>query len=267
MPTVDEVLRQSGFSDDEISRLDHRAITGFGNILTESLNAQERAETERLANAQFYEDKIVPALAGWELEKQQLEGEKARMQAEAKFYREGARAAGISIADPDSGQYIAGTGTGSPAFSGNMNELVSRAGEALGTLADLQWKYESLFGSKLPISPSVLIQEADRAHLDPVTYAAKKFNFAQREREIAEAKQKMHDDEIRRQATAEADRKWSEKVGNNPDVRKGEASRFADLQRAVRQDARPDPLKLDATQRRQMTRNQIRSEISDSETS
>jgi hypothetical protein len=130
MPTVQEVLKQTGLTDEQIASLDAKVITGFSGILStaeqerkaaaESVTkaeqerkaaaeATEKAEQERKAaaealeaqevrkrsNDQFYEESIVPALNNWGNEKTQKEAELA-------FYKtqlESAKATGFIPTD------------------------------------------------------------------------------------------------------------------------------------------------------------------------
>lgn len=140
MPTVHEILKQSGLSDEQIAALDAKAINGFNGVLsaaeqerqaTQQLvtkgeqdrlameaaaakNEQERlaaaaaleaAEVAKRSNAQFYDESIAPALNAWGTEK-------ANLEAQAAFYRtqnEAARSAGFVPAEapgfiPQAGQ-------------------------------------------------------------------------------------------------------------------------------------------------------------------
>jgi hypothetical protein len=266
--TVEEVLKQSGFTDEQIRELEPRAITAFGGVLSQ-------AERERQANVDFYENSIVPSLTGWEEEKTRLDGERARLAAEAAFYRtqaEQARQSGFIPADapgyvPRDGQgrYVAGApgGTpGSPQFF-DVKQVYERAGDAIGTLTDIQWEHQRLFGQPLPISPSELVRKADAVKLDPRTYAARTFNWDAKQQEIAAKQQADHDDKIRREAEQARDKVWAEKVGSNPDVRMGQDSRFGSSVRAQKQGLIPDPLSLTESQRQAATRAQIRAELSE----
>ena len=130
MPTVHEILKQSGLTDEYIAGLDAKALTAFTGVLsaaeqerqTAALSATkaeqerqaaqqaaERAEQERVAaaqareaaeiaqrsNAKFYDESIAPALNNWGTEK-------ANLEAQAAYYRtqnEAARAAGFIPAE------------------------------------------------------------------------------------------------------------------------------------------------------------------------
>ena len=274
MPSVAEILRDSGFSDQEITALDQRAMTAFTGVLSTATAERERAELERRSNADFYDHQIVPALTGWDEERTRLENEKATAAAQAAFYKtqnEAARTSGFIPADApgfvnrdQGGRYVAGApgGTpGSPVFQ--PQELLKRAGDGLAMIADIDWKYRSLFdGKPMPVSPTELIRQADARRLDPMTYADQAFGFAQREKELAEQKQKAHDDAIRKETTEQRDRVWAERVGSNPDVRQPQENvRMSEVARAVKTGSRPDPLMMNEAQRRQETRAAIRTDV------
>lgn len=270
MPTVQEVLKLTGLSDDDIRRVDERAITGFNRVLGEAQSEREAAELAQRSNVEFYEGKIVPALTGWESERNQILTERDAAQQQARYFQAAAQAAGIPVASPETGQngYVGGdpnTTPGSPSF--RMADIDAKIGSGLGNVAWALQTYSRLHGGTLPDDIENLAREADARRVPFRDFVSQKYNFAQRERDLADAKQKAHDDQIRHEATVAADRRWAEQTGSNPDVRMGQASRFGDLQRAVRHDARPDPLKLDESQRRQATRSQIRTEIAERESS
>jgi hypothetical protein len=330
MPTVKEILKQTGLTDDQITALDAKVVNAFGGVLTTAeqehaaaqqaaakaeqeraaaqtaaekaeqdrvaaLAAQEAAEVAKRANAEFYDQSIAPALNNWGTEKSNLEAQVAYYKAQ----NEGARAAGFIPAEapgfqapaaaPGNGQgrdaqgrYVpnAPGGTpGSPTFT--MEDVKKGLGSVLGTVTDIQWKYQSLYGKPMPISPTELIRQAESVKLDPAAYAARNFKFAEKEAEMARAAAEEHDAKIKTETAAAyeaklveaekakeeavkaTDRKWAEKIGSNPDVRIAQPSRFADVARAVRANERPDPLSLNEQQRRQATSQAIRQEISE----
>jgi hypothetical protein len=165
-----------------------------------------------------------------------------------------------------------------------MEDVRNGLGQTIGTLTDIQWKYQRLFNEPLPISPTQLVREAEAQRLDPVVYAEKRFNFQAREQEIQRKAAEEHDAKIRAEAAApfeaklkeaeaarqkaieETDRKWAEKIGSNPDVRIAQPSRFADVARAVKANERPDPLNLNESQRRQATSQAIHQELAEAAT-
>jgi hypothetical protein len=274
--TVEEVLRQSGFTNDQIASLEPRAITAFSGVLDEAQRAREAAELAQRSNRDFYDNQIAPSLVQWDEERQRVENERATAAAEAAFYRtqaEQAKASGFIPAEAPGfqprdhqGRYMAGAGAtpGSPGLI-DMDKLAQRAGDAIGILTDISWEHQRLFNQPLPISPSELVRQADLHKLDPRTYASRQFNWDKRREEMQKAEQEKHDAKIRSEAVAENDRKWAEKIGSNPDVRIGQSSRYADAQRGVKSGNRPDPIMLGESERRAATRAAIRNELAEQE--
>ena len=284
MPTVAEVLKQSGFTDEQISQMDSRAVTAFTNVLSAAEQERQRAEVERQANANFYDNQIVPSLTAWDEEKTRLENERAVAAAQAAFYRtraEEAKKSGFIPQDAPNfqpprdgqGRYVAGapgSTPGSPVFQ--PEELVRRASGGLTQIADIDWRYRSLFdGKPLPISPSELIRQADSRHMDLMTFADQQFGFAKREQELQAQQQKAHDDKIKQDAVAERDRYWAERTGSSPDIRRPmENACMTDIARAARSGTPlpgapggklNDPLLLNKNERRAQTRAGIRAEL------
>lgn len=268
MPTVQEILKQTGLSDEQITALDTKAVQAFTSVLSTAEQERQRAEVERRANAQFYAESIAPALDSWATEK-------ANYDAQLGYYKsqiESARASGLEFAPPpgqqrdNQGRYVAGApgGTpGSPTFT--IQDVRDGLGSTLGTLTDIQWKYQTLYGKPMPISPTELVRQAEAQRLDPATYAARTYQFAEKEAEQQRKTQEEHDAKIRADAEAARDRHWAEKMGSNPDVRIAQSSRYADVQRAVKAGERPDPLMLNEQQRKQATRQAIRTEVIENE--
>jgi hypothetical protein len=234
MPTVEEVLRQSGFSDTEISAMDQRAITAFSGVithadktLTDAKTAQDAAELAQRSNVDFYENRIAPSLVQWEEEKQRYENNQAKLMAEAAYYRtqaEEAKKTGFipteapsfdasKFTNPGNGQqrdaqgrYVAGapgSTPGSPQFqSFDVNKVYERAGDAVGVITDIEWEHQRLYGKPMPISPTELIRQADSVKLDPKTYAARTFNFDARRQQLVQEEQQARDTKLIADATA-----------------------------------------------------------------
>jgi len=240
MATVEDVLRESGFTSDEIAALSPKAITAFGGVLStaererqEAAAAREAAELAQRSNVDFYENKIAPSLTAWEEEKLKIDNERARTAAEAAFYRtqaEEARKAGFIPGDapgfdaskfvppnpgvqPRDGQgrYVAGAGStpGSPGYF-DVNKVYERAGDAVSILTDIQWEHQRLFGAPMPISPSELIRQADAVKLDPKTYASRTFNWDTRRQQMQQEEEKKRADKIAADAIAPYELKLKE---------------------------------------------------------
>lgn len=325
MPTVAEILKATGLSDEQINALDSKVTGAFTTILNEAdqksqsavaaaqkaeadrqaaLAAQQAAELAQRSNVEFYETKIVPSLTGWETDQKKLQTDLTNAEARAAYYETlitKAKENGFVPADtpafalpnnpannnqprdPQNGRYVPGQ-NGSPEFKG-FEEFKNDVGSALGTLTDLQWKYQQLFGQPLPISPTQLIREAESQKLDVMNYAARKFNFQAREQEIAAQKAKEHDANIAAAAIAEEKARQEAEIkklreeyetklktqaegrGNNPDVHAAPgSSKFTEVRKAVAEGTRPDPLKMSDAERRAATRRVIHEEISANET-
>jgi hypothetical protein len=187
--TVAEVLTESGWTPEMIAALDAKANEGFTKILSTAEQMQEQAALTQRAINEKLANEINPALDKWATDE-------ARLKAEAAFYREQAQAAkanGFIAADAPGftgapahgadGKFVAGGNQvpGSPDFKA----FSSQVGQAIGNLADLQWKYRTLYGSEMPESPTKLAEEATAQRMSILDYAAKKYNFAAKEQEIS----------------------------------------------------------------------------------
>ena len=119
--------------------------------------------------------------------------------------------------------------------------------------------------------------------MSPAEYTAKTFRFSERQQELANQEKEAELAKVRAEAiapmqaqieaekaaaakaVADNDKKWAEKIGNNPDVRIAQPSRFADVTRAVKAGERPDPTKMNEAARRKATHQAIMSEISEAQ--
>lgn len=279
MPTIQEVLRQTGLTDEQIAALDTKVVQGFTTILSTAeqkeaaaQQAQATVELNQRKINDYMANEVTPALNNWANEKTTYE---AKLAAYSKAFEE-AKSSGFVppdfvIGSPTSdgqparnaqGQFVAGQNAvpGSPAF--DVNRFRSDAGAFMGTMLDLQHKYQALFGTIMPDSPTALIREAADQHMDPVTYAAKKYNFAGREQEVATKKQQDLEAKIRADAIAERDRYHAERTAN-PALRQAEASAFSDIRKAVNDKSRPDPLMQTKEERHRTTLENIGRDIAE----
>jgi len=265
MPTVNEILRQTGFSDEQIATLDAKAITAFTGVLSAAEQERQQAELERRSNAQFYEQSIVPSLNSWA-------SEKAQKDAELAYYKtqlESARASGLDLQPLDQardagGRYVAGSPgatPGSPTFQ--PDELKTALSNGLSNVAWAMQTHQKLTGEVLPDSFDQLDQEATAQRLPFRDYVSRKYDYAGKQRAMQEKSQREHDEKIRAEERASTNREWAERTGSNPDVRQAQASRYSDVTRAVKAGERPDPLTLNFEQRRLATRQAIRNEAAD----
>lgn len=270
MPTVQEVLKQSGFTDEQIAAFDERAVGAFTTILStaeqsesQARAAQEKAELADRATRQMLDTQINPALDGWANEKASLEARAAYFEKLAN----GAKAGGFLPADTPftppaeparapNGQYVPGQ-NGSPQFQ--QAEFLN----GLFNVADMQNEYFRLYGQPLPDSIRTLTQEASAQRMDLLTFAAKKYNFDGKRQEQAAAKSKADRDAIVKETREATLREVAEKQGSNPNTRVGGSSQYSQVQKAVQAGQRRDPLSLSQTDRRAATKQAIQSEIVD----
>ena len=333
-PSLAEVLKSSGWTQEQIDALDAKAQSGLTNyvsnvyqtadqkqqeaatlaakaeadkkIAVESSEAaraaQEKAELESRSTKEFWDNTYNPGVAAWETERQKLLQDKINADAMTAFLKaqnEGAKAAGFIPSDAPvytpaatttttngtrdgQGRFVAGQqgGTpGSPTFT--ADDIRSGFGTMLGDIPNIQWEHQNLYGKPMPISPTEIVKQAEALKLSPSEYASRTFKFAERRVELANQakeaeKQKIIEEaqapmkaqiEAEKAAAAKAvadnDKKWAEKIGNNPDVRIAQPSRFADVTRAVKAGERPDPTKMNEAARRKATHQAIMSEISE----
>jgi len=315
-PSLAEVLKSSGWTQEQIDALDAKAQSGLTNyvsnvyqtaeqkqqeaatlaakaeadrkIAVESSEAarvaQEKAELESRSTKEFWDNTYSPGVAAWETERQKLLQDKINADAHSAFLKaqnDGAKAAGFIPADAPAytpttttttttngtrdgqGRFVAGQqgGTpGSPTFT--VDDVRSGFGTMLGTIPDIQWRHQALYGKPMPIAPTELVKQAEALKLSPGEYAARTFKFSERQQEL-DNQAKEAEKAAAAKAVADNDKKWAEKIGNNPDVRIAQPSRFADVTRAVKAGERPDPTKMNEAARRKATHQAIMSEISE----
>jgi len=274
--TVEEILKESGMTDEQIKALDAKVTTGLTTVLTTASAAQEKAELERRAQVEQYEKQIAPALDNWANEKASYDAKIAAYDAALKSAKEG----GFKVPDilvpsatdpaasrgPD-GKFVAGQNPvpGSPQF---VEGLRKEIGSAFSFAADVQWKYQQLYGTMIPDSPTALISEAVAQHMSPMAWAEKKYQFKEKEAAKVAADKKKELEAATAAAVAENDKKWAEKVGSNPDVRQAQVSKYSEINKAVKAGTRPDPLApgVSEAQRDANTRAAIRADIAASST-
>lgn len=268
MPTVEEILRQTGMTEEQIKTLDQKVVTGFTQILSSADQLKEQAELAQRAQRQQYENEIAPALDSWA-------NDKAKLEAEAAFYRaqaEAGKAGGFIPSDAPGfkpqeqgrdgeGRYVAGQNTvpGSPQF---MQEIRTGLSNGVSNIGWAMQEYSRLNEGKfLPDSFDDLAREADQVKLPFRDFVAKKYDFNAK-RQAMETKER--DTEINAKVEErykERERELAEKFGNNPNMRVAEVSRFTTLDKAVKEGARPDPLSMSREQRHAATSRAIQTEV------
>ncbi len=273
--TVAEVLKETGWSDDDIKGFDQAKMEGLTRIVSSANEAQEKGELALRAQREEYDRTIAPALANWADRDTVLSTKLAAAEAFIgkvkdsgylpKEILDALPTAGSPAPRAADGKFVAGAGTtpGSPGFVDIKKELSTDLGNAFSFAADTQWNYRRLHGKEMPDSPTALIREASANRMSPAEWAAKKYDFAARESTIKAEEAKKHDDAIRKEAREASDKEWSEKIGNNPNVRIPRESEFSSVSKAVAEGKRQDPLKMTPEQRKANTHANIQKEFAE----
>lgn len=260
MPTIAEVLKAAGLQDDQIKAIDAKAITAFEGMMTQAEQRMSDAELKERAAEQLYETQIAPALNDWGKREANMAAELAYYKTQAEKAKDGGFMAEAPPFKSTAALVVQPGNTGSP----DLAAIEAKIGGAFGSMADLNWRYRTLYGREMPDAPTALAAEAASQRMSMVDYAKKKYGFDDREKAIAaEAKQKEVD-QIRKDTIAERDKYWSERQGGpggNPMVRQPAISRFAEIKKAQAAGDRPDPLKMSQQQRREATRAQVHQDI------
>lgn len=267
MPTVGEVLKSQGMTDEQIAALDQKVLQGFTQVLSTAEQQREAAELKERQLKDYVANQINPML-------DEYGTKNTNLAAEVAFYKaqhEASKANGFIPADapgftaprdPASGQFVAGANAvpGSPDFK----QFETKVGQAIFTLQDLNWKYQALYGRPLPDAPSQLAQEAAAQHMSVVDYAAKKYGFAQKEQEVAAKTKQEEIDRIVKEKVAENDRQWAERNAN-PGLRAAETSQFSQIRKAIDEKKRPDPLMQTKEERHRSTVDMIQRDLAEKE--
>ncbi len=281
-PTVEEILKASGLSDEQIKALDAKIVSGFTTVLTTATTAQQQAaqakeDADRTLRAQkeMLEKEINPALDTWATEK-------ANLEAQTAFYRtqnEQARASGFipkeapgftppaadaAVSRGTDGRYVAGNNPvpGSPQFV-SVEEANKRLYQGLNETTWAMNKHLALFGKPMPDELSTLLKEASEQHMEFRPYVDRKYNFSAKEKEMQEKAQKDHDDAIVKATEQRLNKEFAERGGNNPALRGAEASQFSTVKQAVAAGQAKDPLTMSASERHLQTRNLIAKDIAE----
>jgi hypothetical protein len=314
VPSLAEVLKQSGLSQEQIDALDAKFLSGVSTyvsgvyktaeekeqaavaaaakaeadrkaqeeLTTAAKAAQDAAELNKRSVDEFWNTTYNPGVAAWETERQKLAKEAADAQAAAAYYKTqitGLKDLGFTPADipnftPPPAPVVEKT-PGTPTFS--EDAIMKRLDQGVHTIQDISWKYQQLYGTPIPVSPSELVAKADAIKLSPMEYASRTFRFAEKEAEHRAAEAKKHDDGIAEAARAAEQSEWkakmdaqasefsakerkmAEQVSTHPDMHLPQNSAtFAEVRRATSTGERPDPTKMTPESRLKLTQENVR---------
>lgn len=319
--TLKEVLLQSGLTEEQIAAIDAQALakgdTYYATVekgaeekerlATEAAvkaeadrkaaeakeiaakAAQEAAELAQRSTDDFWKQTYNPGVAAWEAERTKLAKAAADAAAEAAFYKTQRTTyldtLGIKPEDapaftpPAPVAVVPPVTPGTPTFT--INDAKNEIGTALGTVANIQWEYQTLYGSPMPISPTALLAQAEANKFkDPATYANQIWKFSEKRAELAKAKYQAELDAAAKVASDAKEAEWKTKMetreaeiaaerkkiaegqGNNPDVKLPPGSaKFSELRRAQEAGQRKDPTRMTQAERRQVTSDNIHKAI------
>jgi hypothetical protein len=274
--TVEEVLKASGMTDEQIKALDAKVMGGFTQVLSTAAQEREKAELERRKVEDTFANEINPAITAWASDKAGLEAKVAAYESALKNAKE----SGFNVPEilntpvkvnPDTvrnsdGRFVAaqpGATPGSPTYMTKE--------EGYRAVTSAQWfisEYMRLHnGAAPPEDMESLAIEAQTQRIPFRDFVAKKYDFSGKREKIKADEQKKHDDAIRAEAKATADKEWAEKMASgSPMTRQAEVSRFSEIRQGVKEGARPDPLKQTREQRHAATRQAIQKEIAENAT-
>lgn len=278
MKTVEEILRESGLTDEQIKALDAKVISGVTTVLSTASQTLEAAELAKRAQQEQYDKEIAPALDNWantqtnmaaQLEYYKTLAEKAKeggfIPASTPFTPPTTATTTTPATRDNGGRFVAGvpgTTPGSPTYMTKQ--------EGFQAVSAAQWTISEHMrlnnGAPPPDDMETLANEAAQAHMPYRQYVEKKYGFSEKRESIKAAAQKAHDDAIRKEAEEKVTKELTEKFSSNPQVRMAETSRFSEVRAAVKEGTRPDPLKTTREQRRIATRQQIQKEIAENAT-
>lgn len=250
--TVAELLKQSGWTDAEITALDQRAITAFSGVLTTAETAQadavakaakaeqdyqaakaakEAAELQGRANTEFWDNTVNPNLTEWDAKLKAADAARINAEAVAEFYKkqnEGAKANGFVPADAPAfiapalpipprapnGQYVPNAPGSTPGSpTFTMEQIDQRLGNGISNVGWAMQEYQRLTGGQfLPDSFDKLSEEATQNKLPFRDYVSRKYNFSGKQQEITQRLQQEHDAKIAAERDAAKDAEWKTKL-------------------------------------------------------
>jgi hypothetical protein len=279
MPTVKEILLQTGISEDDISKMDAKLMQGFESVLATSSSAQAAAEAAQAAAAEekrqlkyMFDNEINPGLLSWGSEKSVYDArlqymEKLLEGAKANGFIAGEFPAGIKTtvqadtARGSDGKYVAGGNPvpGSPGFD---------PGQIITAVSNANWlssEHLRLYGTPMPDDFESLLKESTAQRMSIKDYADRKYKFSEKRQEMTVLAQKKHDDGIVKETEDRLRKEYAERFSSNPNIRQGGPSQFDAIRKGVSKGDRKDPLTMSKEERHEYTRQQIAEDMANRE--
>lgn len=272
MPSIEEVLKATGLSDEQIKALDAKVVQGLtqwgDGIVGTSNQLKEAAELKERQVRDMIAKEVNPALNNWENEKAAY----AAREAAYKQAFEAAKAGGFiapdinvqiptsPTSDPNNpprnaqGQFVAGQNPipGSPQYL-TPQQALRLQNESLWLVGE----HMRLHGQPLPDDLETIIKEADAQHMSFRDYASKKYNFDAKRQEFAAKKTADERAALTKEIESKVRQEYAEKNGNNAGIRPAVTSEYSQVSKAVQAGTRPDPLKQTRDERARTTREMI----------
>ena len=236
MPTVQELLKTSGLTDEVIAGLPKEAVAAFGGILTDaetkvSTAAQQAAEAAELRRqAELDRKDIQKYVDDYSASLNDQGSLKAKYDA-VVAYVDSLKAQGFDVklpVDVAPSSEKKPVVPGSPAIGGNAvdeGKILGRVGNVMSQWLDANNEHIRLYGVPVPDPSTNIAEEAARARKPVGEYMAEKYKF--RERQAAKERE-AYDARVAADVKAKVDeqlRVEAEKRGSNPNLRAGESSR------------------------------------------
>ncbi len=236
MPTVQELLKTSGLTDEVIAGLPKEAVAAFGGILTDAETkvqtaAQQASEAAELRRqAELDRKDIQKYVDDYSLSLNNQGSLQAKYDA-VVAYVDSLKAQGFDVklpVDVASSSEKKPVVPGSPAIGGNAvdeGKILGRVGNVMSQWLDANNEHIRLYGVPVPDPSTNIAEEAARARKPVGEYMAEKYKF--RERQAAKEKE-SYDARVAADVKAKVDeqlRVEAEKRGSNPNLRSGESSR------------------------------------------
>jgi hypothetical protein len=276
MPTIAEILKQTGMSDEKIAAIDAEVLQKLDGWGTQTIStAQQLKEAAELKQRQvqdYFNNDINPKLNEWEKEKVTRDMETAALR---KALDE-AKAAGYQVPDitigtpqnngqpqrNDKGQFVANANQvpGSPAYL-TKEEAFNLQNNSLWAVTE----YQRLKGEPIPDDIATLLKEANDQHMAFKDYVNKKYDLPAARQALADKKRTTEIEAIRKEERDKVTKEFAERGGSNGFLRPAATSSFSQIQKAVETKQRPDPLTQSDSERRAATRSAIYKDISDRE--
>lgn len=232
--TLDEILAQAGMTPEEIGKLDEKAKTAFTKIRSAAAAELERAASAQAAAVrtksevdEWWQKEAVPQLTGQSSEVATARADAARYKTlleEAKrtgMVPEIPKEAATPAKDPETGKFVPGANAvpGSPQFMTQQQSLALNV-----AMTELSNEHFALF--KEPLTGlEDLVKTAQSRNMRLRDIWAEHFKVPERKAEIEAQKQAAHDKAIADAAVANAEKKWKEANGSNPNQRQWSASK------------------------------------------